>query len=154
MKKSTLPDINDVKKRYSIPFEEYAIILFHPVTTELSKIKKYTNLLISSCIKSNKKFVVIYPNNDPGNREILKLYNLKIKKNKNFKILKSMRFEYFLTLLKNSKLILGNSSAGIIEAPVYGIPTINLGSRQNNRVKKTKSIINLNFGLQLICIKR
>ncbi len=145
MKKSTLPNINDVKKRYSILFKDYGIILFHPVTTELNNIKNYTSLLIRNCIKSNKKFVVIYPNNDPGNQEILKLYNLKIKKNKNFKLLKSMRFEYFLTLLKNSRLILGNSSAGIIEAPVYGIPTINLGSRQNNRAKHTKSIINLNF---------
>ena len=145
MKKSTLPNINDVKKRYSIPFKDYAIILFHPVTTELSNIKNYTNLLIRNCIKSNKKFVVIYPNNDPGNQEILRLYNLRIKKNKNFKLLKSMRFEYFLTLLKNSRLIIGNSSAGIIEAPVYGIPTINLGSRQNNRANQTKSIANIDF---------
>ncbi len=145
MKKSTLPNIDDVKKRYSIPFKDYGIILFHPVTTELNNIKNYTNLLIRNCIKSNKKFVIIYPNNDPGNQEILKLYNLKLKKNKNFKLLKSMRFEYFLALLKNSRLIIGNSSAGIIEAPVYGIPTINLGSRQNNRAKQTKSIINLNF---------
>ncbi len=145
MKKSKLPNINDVKKRYSISFKDYGIILFHSVTTELRNIKTYTNSLIRNCIKTNKKFVVIYPNNDPGTQEILKLYNLKLKKNKNFKLLKSMRFEYFLTLLKNSKLILGNSSAGIIEAPVYGIPTINLGSRQNNRAKHTKSIINLNF---------
>tara|TARA_E500000178_G_scaffold329363_1_gene360208 strand:- start:12614 stop:13747 length:1134 start_codon:yes stop_codon:yes gene_type:complete len=145
MKKSTLPNINDVKKRYSIPFKNYAIILFHPVTTELGNIKNYTNLLIRNCIKSNKKFVVIYPNNDPGNQEILRLYNLRIKKNKNFKLLKSMRFEYFLTLLKNSRLIIGNSSAGIIEAPVYGIPTINLGSRQNNRANQTKSIANIDF---------
>ena len=145
MKKSTLPSINDVKRRYSIPFKDYAIILFHPVTTELGNIKNYTNLLIRNCIKSNKKFVVIYPNNDPGNQEILRLYNLRIKKNKNFKLLKSMRFEYFLTLLKNSRLIIGNSSAGIIEAPVYGIPTINLGSRQNNRANQTKSIANIDF---------
>tara|TARA_E500000178_G_C17036987_1_gene764019 strand:- start:7137 stop:8270 length:1134 start_codon:yes stop_codon:yes gene_type:complete len=145
MKKSSLPNIHDVKKRYSIKFENYGILLFHPVTTELKKTKQYSEYLIKGCIKSNKKFIVIYPNNDPGNNEILKLYNSKLKKNRHFKLLKSMRFEYFLTLLKNSSLILGNSSAGIIEAPVYGIPTINLGSRQKNRVKKIKSIYNLNF---------
>ena len=53
---------------------------------------------------------------------------------KNFRILKSMRFEYFLTLLKNCNFIIGNSSAGIREAPAYGIKTINVGSRQNGRV--------------------
>ena len=50
-----------------------------------------------------------------------------------------MRFEYFLTLLKNSSMILGNSSSGVREAPFYGIPTINIGTRQSNRVN-TKSI--------------
>jgi UDP-N-acetylglucosamine 2-epimerase (hydrolysing) len=44
-----------------------------------------------------------------------------------------MRFEYFLSLLKNAKAIIGNSSAGIREAPVYGVPTINIGTRQMNR---------------------
>jgi UDP-N-acetylglucosamine 2-epimerase (hydrolysing) len=145
MKKSSLPNIYDVKKRYSIEFEDYGIVLFHSVTTELKKTKLYTKNLIRSCIKSNKNFIVIYPNNDPGNNDILKLYNSRLKKNRCFKLLKSMRFEYFLTLLKNSSIILGNSSSGIIEAPVYGIPTINLGSRQRNRVKKITSIYNLNF---------
>ena len=53
-----------------------------------------------------------------------------------------MRFEYFLTLLKNSSMILGNSSSGVREAPFYGIPTINIGTRQSNRVN-TKSIFNI-----------
>lgn len=55
-----------------------------------------------------------------------------------------MRFEYFLTLLKNSKVIIGNSSAAVREAPFYGIPTINLGSRQYKRSNQ-KSIINMDF---------
>ena len=55
-----------------------------------------------------------------------------------------MRFEFFLSLLKSSSLILGNSSSGIIEAPFYGIPTINLGTRQKNR-SQVKTIFNSNF---------
>ena len=45
----------------------------------------------------------------------------------------SLRFEYFLTLLKNADFIIGNSSAGIHEAPIYAVPTINIGTRQENR---------------------
>lgn len=145
MRDKSLPDIKDVKKRYSISFSSFSILIFHPVTTELRKTLSFTNTLINSCIKSGKNYIVIYPNNDPGNSEILKVYKSKISKNNKFKILKSMRFEYFLSLLKNSKFIIGNSSAGIVEAPVYGIPTINLGSRQNKRVKKINSIINIDF---------
>jgi UDP-N-acetylglucosamine 2-epimerase (hydrolysing) len=49
------------------------------------------------------------------------------------KVFPSIRFESFLTLIKNAQFIIGNSSAGIREAPYYGVPTINVGSRQNKR---------------------
>ena len=47
-------------------------------------------------------------------------------------------------MLKNSKFIIGNSSAGIREAPYYNIPTINIGTRQNNR-SKYKHIIHSDY---------
>ena len=46
-----------------------------------------------------------------------------------------MRFEYFLKTLMEASLIMGNSSAGFYEAPVFGVPTINVGLRQKNRAK-------------------
>ena len=82
--------------------------------------------------KSSKNYVVILPNNDTFSTIIFKFIK-KLKKYKNIKILPSLRFEYYLTLLKNSEFIIGNSSSGIREAPVYGIKTINLGERQKNR---------------------
>ena len=56
----------------------------------------------------------------------------------------SVRFEYFLTLLKNANCIIGNSSAGVREAPYYGVPTINIGSRQHNRATSS-SIVNTSY---------
>jgi len=76
-----------------------------------------------------------------GSDIILKEFE-RIKNKPNFRILPSMRFEYFLTLLKNSNFIIGNSSAGIREAPVYGVPTINIGTRQHGR-SNNKKIINI-----------
>ena len=49
--------------------------------------------------------------------------------------MKSLRFEYFLTLLKNSKFIIGNSSSAIYEAPILKVPAINIGNRQYKRIK-------------------
>ena len=63
-----------------------------------------------------------------------------------------MRFEYYLTLLKNCYFIIGNTSSGIIEAPYYGVPTINLGMRQNKRAH-LESIINCNFSKKTIAKK-
>lgn len=141
MKSKDLPDIEEVKKRYGINFENYAILIFHPVTTNLKFLKSDVKIILNVLNNLNKKTVVILPNNDPGSHYIFNIYN-KFKKNKNFKFIDSMRFEYFLTLLKNSSLILGNSSSGVREAPYYGVPTINIGTRQINRVN-AKSISNI-----------
>ena len=61
----------------------------------------------------------------------------------------SLRFEYFLSLLKNSEFIVGNSSAGIREAPYYNVPVVNIGSRQNNR-SKNGEIINIDYNKEEI----
>ena len=58
----------------------------------------------------------------------------------NIRIYPSLRFEYFLTLLKNADFIIGNSSAGIREAGVYGIPAIDIGSRQNGRYNNNEAV--------------
>src|SRR5207248_1520245 len=52
-----------------------------------------------------------------------------------FRVLPSMRFEYFLTLLKHAQVLVGNSSSGVREAPVYGVPSVNIGTRQLNRYR-------------------
>jgi len=127
-----LPSISEVKSYYGISFGNYAIAMFHPVTTEVKKIDIYVNNFIKALIKSKKQYVVIYPNNDLGSSKIIKSY-AKLKENPNFRILPSLRFEYFLTLLKNADFIIGNSSAGVREAPYYSIQTINIGTRQQNR---------------------
>jgi UDP-N-acetylglucosamine 2-epimerase (hydrolysing) len=54
----------------------------------------------------------------------------------------SIRFEYFLTILKNAEAIIGNSSAGVREAPFYSVPAINIGTRQNGRTKN-RNVINV-----------
>ena len=60
-----------------------------------------------------------------------------------------MRLTYFLTLLKNTNFIIGNSSAGIREAPFYGVRAINVGSRQHLRFKN-RVIHNINFNKKKI----
>lgn len=137
-----LPKFKEVTKKYELKFEKYALALFHPVTTDLPNLKSNIKSFLNFLIKSKKNFVLIYPNNDLGSNIILKEYK-KLKSDK-IKIYPSIRFEYYLTLLKNCNFIIGNSSSGIIEAPYYGVPTINLGNRQNNRAN-LKSIFNFDY---------
>lgn len=140
---NNLPTINEVKDYYNITFSNYAIAMFHPVTTEFEQVEVYINNFVSALIESTKNYVVIYPNNDLGSSKIVDAYQ-KLNKLENFRILPSLRFEYFLTLLKNADFIIGNSSAGVREAPYYGVPTINIGTRQQNRAL-AKTILNCSY---------
>ena len=141
MMKKDLPTKEGLKKYYDMQFKKYAILIFHPVTTELDDLENQTNELVSGAIDSKRNYVIIYPNNDPGSEIILNVYK-KLENNANFRIYPSLRFEYFLTLLKNADFIIGNSSSGITEAEIYSVPTINVGTRQKNR-SSNESIINV-----------
>jgi len=148
MNPEKLPLIGDVKKYYDIYFSSYALAIFHPVTTEYDDIKLQTRFFVDSLIESQGNFIVIYPNNDLGSNEILEEYK-RLVGNERFKIFPSLKFEYFLTLLKNANYIVGNSSAGIREAPYYKVPTIDIGSRQNGRYDG-KSIFHSNYDAKSI----
>ncbi len=127
-----LPNLETVKQYYEIPFESYSIVLFHPVTTEISQMESHAQHLVAALLADTRNYVVVYPNNDMGNTHIFNAYK-SLQVNPRFKLFPSLRFEYFLQLLKQADFIIGNSSAGIREAPSYGVPAINIGSRQQNR---------------------
>jgi UDP-N-acetylglucosamine 2-epimerase (hydrolysing) len=131
---SDLPELSEVREHYDIPFEDYGILLYHPVTTEVEHVERRARHVVDAVLASGRSFVVISPNNDLGSDQIMSEYR-RLADPARFRHLPSMRFEAFLTLLRNAAAIVGNSSAGIREAPVYGVQTINLGSRQSNRFR-------------------
>jgi len=143
-----LPEMEMARKIYGIRFDKFSIAIIHSVTTNLKNLKKDSEIFFSSLVKSKLNYIIIFPNNDLGSEIILKeIY--KLKSNNKFRIFPSIRFEYYLTLLKNSKFIIGNSSSGIMGAPYYGVTTINIGTRQANRLK-TKLIKNIPFNEKII----
>lgn len=140
---NSLPTLSVAKQYYDLDFDDYGIVMFHPVTTEARELQHYADDFVEALLQDDKNYIVIFPNNDLGSSLILKSYE-KLRNNLRFKIFPSLRFEYFLTLLKNAKFIIGNSSAGIREAPYYGIPVINIGTRQQNRAVNS-SICNVDY---------
>lgn len=133
-----LASIRAVKRYYEIDFDEYGIVLFHPVTTEVKDLKAHVAEFAHALLASGGNFIVIYPNNDLGGNIILKTYRRKLRGHPRFRLIPSMRFEYFLTLIKHAYCIVGNSSVGIREAPFYGVPSINVGTRQTGRLEGKK----------------
>jgi UDP-N-acetylglucosamine 2-epimerase (hydrolysing) len=125
--------IEEVKTRYAIPFDDYGIAVFHPVTSEQDTIGAQAKSLFGALEASGKCFVVIAPNNDPGTEDIFSV--LEQLPPERFRLIPSMRFNYFSELMKNAAVMVGNSSAGVREAPFLGLPSLDVGTRQNNRAQ-------------------
>ena len=123
------------------------IVLFtqHSVTTEFDKACEQVSvslLAIKELVNKGIQCIITYPNNDAGGKQIIqKINELENECQKNLIIRKSLgRYLYhgILALARDKSLnilCIGNSSSGIKETPAFGCPTINIGSRQNGRLR-------------------
>lgn len=127
-----LPTLKHVKEHYNIPYEEYAIFIYHPVTTEVKFLRSHIRVVLEALIESGRNYIGVLPNNDLGNEIIMEEFEV-LGSNSNFIIFPSIRFENFLVLLKNCEFVIGNSSVGIREAEIYHRTAVNIGTRQQNR---------------------
>lgn len=125
--------LDEVKARYAIPFDDFGIAVFHPVTSEADTIGAQAASLFARLEASGKCFVVIAPNNDPGTEDIFSVLERLPKER--FRLIPSMRFNYFSELMKHAAVMVGNSSAGVREAPFLGLPSLDVGTRQTNRAQ-------------------
>ena len=123
--------IDEVRAHYQIDPSDYGICILHPVTSETNIMEQQASDLFQALKSSGKYFVVIRPNNDPGSEDIITVIDALPKSQ--FKVIPSMSFGRFSELLKNAACIVGNSSAGVREAPFLGVPSLDVGSRQSDR---------------------
>ncbi len=125
-----------ILKKFKIDIKKkYLLVIQHPVTSELSKSSKQFMETISALKKFKIQHLIIFPNNDAGAYKIVRLL---IKSKLNY--VKSLNLREYKTLLKNSSALVGNSSSGIHEAASFKIPVVNIGTRQQGRLKP-KNII-------------
>tara|TARA_B100000886_G_scaffold192173_2_gene132344 strand:- start:2150 stop:3310 length:1161 start_codon:yes stop_codon:yes gene_type:complete len=135
---------DELKENLKIHLDNpFFLITYQPLSMYPKLSEKEFNILLKSLI-SFKKFDLIFtfPNIDIGSDKIInKLFKYK-KKYKNIFVFKSLGHLRYISLAKFASAIIGNSSSGIIELPFLGLPIINIGSRQDGRIKDP-NIINL-----------
>ena len=134
--------------KFKLDINKKTIILIqHAVTTEYGESKNQILKTIDALKKLDyNKYQIfsIYSNADPGSKEIIK----QIKKAK-FNLVKNIVSGDFINLMKYSNLLIGNSSCGIREAPSFKLPVINIGSRQNRRLR-AKNVIDVDHKVDKI----
>ena len=134
-----LPTLEKTYEHYEIDFDSFAIFCYHPVTTELAELENHMKNIVQALESSGDNYIVIDSNNDPG-REIIADALDPLRNNSRFRFYSSLNHGHYLTLLKNCMYLMGNTSSCVREAPVYATPSINLGTRQNNRHKHSTII--------------
>lgn len=121
--------------------KKYAIATFHPVTLEDKTAKaQITNLLDVCSEYENINFIFTKSNADANGRMINKILDEYEKKADNIYVFTSLGMLRYLSSLKYCSFVIGNSSSGLLEAPTFKIPTINIGDRQKGR-QKASSVI-------------
>ena len=124
------------------------VCCFHP-ETNLTLKNNLTNLstMISFLKKIREEIIFTYPNADHGYQDYIKLINKSFIRHKNVKIIKSFGIKNYYKVLLHAKLMIGNSSGGIIESASFKIPCINIGDRQQGRFAP-KNIIHSKFEIK------
>jgi len=149
IKNQELPAKDYLMKKYNLDSSRpYVIAIQHPVINELDDIEKHTKSTMDALVELKIQSVVIYPNADAGGRKIIKVFK-QYEKYLFLKFVANVSYDDYLGLFKYASAIIGNSSSGIIESPSFGIPTINIGTRQTGRAK-AENVIDVNYSKEQI----
>ena len=141
----------DLEKMLKIKLKKKIILVtFHPVTLEKNQSKSQIKNLIKFLGRLNEFTIIITsPNFDNETVDLKKEILDFVKKKNNVFYYDSLGNKAYISLMKISYLVIGNSSSGILETPSFGIRTINIGNRQNGRIIP-KNVINCDYNFSSI----
>lgn len=156
--------VENIKEQYLMSKEElersidfdldkpYAVITYHPVTLEGNTAEEqFTSLLDALDEMKGYKYIFTKANADTEGRIINQLIDKYVDKNKDKAIgFTSLGMTRYLSALKYCEMVIGNSSSGLLEAPSFYIPTVNIGNRQKGRVR-AESVIDCGNEKENIC---
>ncbi len=122
----------------------YILAVMHPVTEESSHARDQAEVFIRALNQFSLPKIVIMPNNDAGSTDIK--HAIHNNKQGEYHIYANLKREDYLGLLKHCECIVGNSSSGLLEAPTFRIPAVNIGRRQNMRFRGN-NVIDVDFSV-------
>lgn len=123
--------------------KDYCLVTFHPVTMDDEKPEIQLYELIRAMDRvPNMVFLITMANADAGGQIINNIWREEGKRHFNWFVTESLGLLRYLSAMKYAKLVIGNSSSGIVEAPAFKTPTINIGDRQKGRYV-ANSVINV-----------
>ncbi|MBG78863.1 MAG: UDP-N-acetylglucosamine 2-epimerase (hydrolyzing) [Alphaproteobacteria bacterium] len=117
------------------------LVTFHPVTLEQNSLEQCQNMLDAlAMLKNDTNIILTGSNADPEGMQITQMAKDFAAHNQNSIFIESLGSKRYLNALRHVNAMVGNSSSGLYEAPSFGIPTVNIGTRQQGRIKASTVI--------------
>ena len=132
-------NLDKLKKKFKkINFKNYMLVIFHPVTEEFNETARNIKNLQNALKKFKIDKVWILPNNDAGSNIVKN--EILLSRDSSTHIFANLDREYYFGLINECKIIVGNSSSGIIETPSFNKVSVNIGNRQKGRIQSNLTI--------------
>ncbi len=143
------PGLDEIFKLEEVDKKFQIVVLQHPDEDE-QKAGEQMEKTLKAVLQVDLPIHVIYPNADAGGRAMIKVIDKYVKKFPELiEVYKNIERSKFLKLLNQSKVLVGNSSAGMIESPSLGIAVVNIGPRQEGR-ERASNVIDVPYDQDLI----
>jgi UDP-hydrolysing UDP-N-acetyl-D-glucosamine 2-epimerase len=115
--------------------DRWLIVTYHPVTLEYAEAVSQVDEVLAAVEKIDATPVISAPNADTAGSTILRRLEEFVKRTPRARLVPSLGEVRYLSLLHHADVMVGNSSSGLIEAPSFGLPAVNIGSRQDGRLR-------------------
>ncbi len=140
----------ELTKRFGLDFEQPVLLVIqHPVLAEVHLARKQMEETLAAVKDSGHPALVIYPNVDAAGQEIISVIR-QYEQVPTIRTFRNLDRDVFLSLLTAVSLLIGNSSVGILEAPSFKLPALDIGSRQTGRMRACNVLTIPEFDRRLI----
>ena len=119
--------------------QPYILLMQHPLMPDLAAAGAQTRETLEACLGTGLRIFCFYPNADMGFREIIEVME-RYGKGERIELIRFIERRDYLTLLANTSVLVGNTSSGILEAPSFRVPVVNVGERQRGRTRASNII--------------
>ncbi len=128
------PGRAEIEARFGLrPGEEFLLVTFHPATLDPGDPGEQARMLLSAVEQARLPAIVTMPNVDPGNEAVRDAIRERTAATRRLQAVESLGTEAYFGLMATASAMVGNSSSGIIEAASFGLPVVDVGSRQRGR---------------------
>ena len=136
IKNTPLYDREELARRFHVTTSKFVLVTYHPDTIKSrdENIKDFQRVLEAISSQVQYEYIFTFANQDSTGMEFNRMIMEFKGPRDRVRYIRYCGVELYLSLMSHAEMVLGNSSSGIMEAPYYGTPTVNIGRRQTGRV--------------------